>query len=340
MGLKCPTVTDVVAAQARVGQHLRTTPNIWSAERGGFLKLENLQLTGAYKVRGALNALCSQLERGDLRPVVAASAGNHSAGMAWAAKHLGLRSTAVVPQNAPASKIASTRRLGAEVIIHGDSYEAAQQEAMRLAELNDWRFLSAFDDPDIIAGQGTALELTAAKPDVVLVPIGGGGLASGVGIVLKDLGISMVGVCVDGVDAMKRSLSGNMEAFAPRLTIADGTRVSRPGILTSAICAQVLDDIITIPESLVRKTMAELALHEGIVVEGAGALAAAALPLVNGKRKSAIVSGGNVDPAVLAQVLGTLDEGQDGFHRRTDRTLVRPTSREPARLKSGSQRVA
>ncbi len=330
-----------MAAQARIKDHLRPTPHLWSSGHGGYLKLESLQLTGAYKVRGALNALCCQLERGDHRPVIAASAGNHSAGMAWAATHLGLRSTAVVPRNAPQSKIASTRRLGAEVIVHGDSYESSQQEAMRLARLNDWRFLSAFDDPDIIAGQGTiALELMDARPDVVIVPIGGGGLASGMGIVLKEQGISLVGVCVEGVDAMKRHLRGDTKPFVPALTVADGTRVSRPGLLTAALCAQVLDDIITVPEAAVRRTMAELALHDGIVVEGAGALAAAALPLVEGQRKSAIVSGGNVDAALLANIIGEMSKGHHGFHPPIERTLNEPTNRATARLKAGPQWVA
>jgi len=259
-----------------------------------------MQHTGAYKVRGALNALLCQAARGDRRPVVAASAGNHAAGVAYAARVVGLEAVTVVPCSAPVTKIQRTQSLGARVICNGATFEDAYAEARRLSHVEGWRFLHAFDDPDIIAGQGTiAHELLAHEPDVVLVPVGGGGLAAGVGLALAARGVRVIGVQVAGVDAMSRALRGTLGGFVPAETMADGVRVSAPGALTTRICRRVLDDLITVSEGDVREAMLRLAVEDRVVAEGAGALAAAALTMVPGERKIAVVSGGNVDLEAL-----------------------------------------
>src|SRR5688572_17291024 len=201
-------VADVLAAHARLRRYLPPTPLHYAERFGTWLKLENLQRTGSYKVRGALNALLAARERGDRRQVITASAGNHAQGMAWAAYRLGIPAITVMPRNAPATKVAGVAHWGATVRLHGDTYDEAKAFAAELAAQNGFRLLSAFDDADVIAGQGTVgLEIAAAmNPDVVLVPIGGGGLASGVALALKSQGVRIVGAQVEGVDAMARAL--------------------------------------------------------------------------------------------------------------------------------------
>ncbi|WP_437605579.1 pyridoxal-phosphate dependent enzyme [Sorangium sp. So ce834] len=301
---RMPCITDVAAAAARLRPLLAPTPLVRSERFDGWLKLEALQVTGSYKVRGALNAMLVALAGGDRRPVVAASAGNHARGMAWAARRLGLEAHAVVPVTAPRTKVLGAEMLGASVIRSGDSYEDALEHARALAARHDWRFLPAFDDPDVIAGQGTVGWELEASPDVVLVPIGGGGLASGVGLAMRERGVRVVGVQVEGVDAMARALDGRPELANVPATIADGVRVRAAGELTRRICAEVLDDVVTVPESELRDVVVELAAFDRVVAEGAGALACAALGRVKGRRKIAVVSGGNIDLATLAVLAG------------------------------------
>ncbi|KRG68622.1 threonine dehydratase [Pseudoxanthomonas dokdonensis] len=297
-------VGDVLAAQARLRRYLPETP-LHHAERFGvMLKLENLQRTGSYKVRGALNSLLVARERGDERPVICASAGNHAQGVAWAAYRLGVQAITVMPIGAPQNKIAGVAHWGATVRQHGNSYDEAFMFARELAEQNGYRFLSAFDDPDVIAGQGTVgIEIAAHTPDVVIVPIGGGGLASGVALALKSQGVRVVGAQVEGVDSMVRALAGDVRAIAPAASLADGVRVKVPGFITRRLCANLLDDIVIVREAELRETLVRLALEENIIAEGAGALALAAGRRVSGKRKCAVVSGGNIDAQVLAQLL-------------------------------------
>lgn len=298
------SAADVLAAQARLRRYLPATP-LHHAERFGcWLKLENLQRTGSYKVRGALNALLAARERGDTRTVIAASAGNHAQGLAWAAYRLGVTAITVMPRTAPQTKIAGVSHWGATVRLHGDTYDEAKAFAAELAAQNDYRVLSAFDDPDVIAGQGTVgLELAALMPDVVLVPIGGGGLASGVALALKSQGVRVIGAQVEGVDSMRRAVAGDLAPHEPAATLADGVRVKQPGELTRRLCGQLLDDIVVVREAELRETLVRLALEEHVIAEGAGALALAAGRRVAGKRKCAVVSGGNLDAGVLAQLL-------------------------------------
>ncbi|PNS08479.1 Threonine dehydratase [Lysobacter silvestris] len=307
------TAADVLAAQARLRRHLDPTPLHYAERFGCWLKLENLQRTGSYKVRGAMNALLAARERGDNRPTIAASAGNHAQGLAWAAYRLGMQAITVMPRNAPQTKIAGVAHWGAAVRLHGDSYDEAKAFAAELAAQHDYRLLSAFDDPDVIAGQGTVgLELASLMPDVVLVPIGGGGLAAGVALALKCLSgsqgsrrqdVKIVGAQVEHVDSMARALRGDAAMREPAATLADGTRVKVPGTLTQQILRELLDDVVIVREAELRETLVRLALEEHVIAEGAGALALAAGRRIAGKRKCAVVSGGNVDAGVLAQLL-------------------------------------
>ena len=304
---RAPSVTasDVLAAQARLRRYLDVTPMHYAERFGCWLKLENLQRTGSYKVRGALNALLAARERGDERTVITASAGNHAQGLAWAAYRLGVPAITVMPKTAPDTKIAGVAHWGATVRLHGETYDEAKAFAAELAAQNGFRLLSAFDDVDVIAGQGTVgLEIAAhLTPDVVIVPIGGGGLASGVALALKSQGVRIVGAQVEGVDAMARVLCGDDAPFAPLATLADGVRVKAVGHITRGLLAELLDDIVIVREAELRETLVRLALEEHVIAEGAGALALAAGRRVAGKRKAAVVSGGNVDARVLAGLL-------------------------------------
>ena len=298
------TASDVLAASARLRRYLPPTPLHYAERFGCWLKLENLQRTGAYKVRGALNALLAARERGDRRTVITASAGNHAMGLAWAARELKVPVITVMPVTAPVVKAQGVAFLGATVRQSGQTYDEAKAHALQLAEQHGFRYLSAFDDPDVIAGQGTlGIELAAHAPEAVLVPIGGGGLAAGVALALKSQGVRIIGAQVEGVDAMARALKGDTSPIAPKATLADGTRVAEAGTLTREILSRLLDDLIIVREAELRETLARLMLEEHIVAEGAGALALAAGRRVASRRKVAVVSGGNIDAAVFAQLL-------------------------------------
>lgn len=285
LGVALGRAADVVRA------HLAPTPLVRARSLDALLKLESLQQTGAYKVRGALSALSAAVARGDCRPVVAASAGNHSAGLAWAARALGLTAVAVVPVHAPENKVERTRRLGARVLRFGDTYEAAERRARQLAHRNGWRFLHAFDDPDIIAGQATVgLELRAAEPDVVVVPVGGGGLAAGVALAFAETRTRVIGVRVREAERMA--------------SIADGVRVRQLGIRTRALLQRHLDGWVEVSEAEVRRAMRRLYRDEGWIAEGAGAVAVAGLERVEACHRVAVVTGGNVDAALFRAVVG------------------------------------
>jgi len=294
---------DVSAAVARLAGVVRNTPIL--AGRHGWLKLECLQVTGSYKVRGAYNALAKQLESGDRRPVVAASAGNHAAGMAWAARMLGLEATAVVPDSAPEAKVRRCRATGCEVRFGGPTFEDCERHALALAERQGWRFLHPFEDPDVIAGQGTVgAEIASRAPSAVYLPIGGGGLASGVTLSLAELDIPVIGVQVEGVDAMRRALRQEPPIAELPYTVADGIRVAVAGRRTARICREKLADVVTVTEHEVRAEVVRLALEERVVAEGAGAVAAAAMAREPGSGKLAVVSGGNIDRETLSALLG------------------------------------
>ncbi len=304
-GLLSPTL--LASAEARIRGVLPATPVLASERLGAWLKLESFQATGAYKVRGAFNALAARVARGDHRPVFAASAGNHGLGVAWAARRLGLAATVVVPHDAPVTKVAGCRALGATLVQATGGFEACALVARRLAVGAGGYFLHAFDDAEVIAGQSTvAAELLSLDPDVVVVPVGGGGLIAGMGSLLRRRGIRVVGAQVAGVDSLRRALAGEGapgSGPSPAATVADGLRVAAPGRLPFRIASAFLDDIVVVTEAEVVAALAGLAVHERIVAEGAGAVAVAALARVQGRRRVAVVSGGNIDGPVLARLL-------------------------------------
>ena len=299
-----PTRRDVEQAAERLQPWVRQTPLVHSRHRRAWLKLENLQITGAFKVRGALNALLLQRERGDERPVMAASAGNHGAGIAWAAQQLGLRATVVVPHTAPESKIKRIESVGARVIFQGERFDESLLWAQHEARRRGARFVHAFDDPEIIAGQGTlALELLKIQPERVLIPIGGGGLAAGITLALQGRGVQCIGVQVEGLDAMSLALGPRPCRIEPKYSLADGLRVGEPGRMTRVLCKAHLDGLVTVTEDQVRRSMVSLATREGLTVEGAAAVSVAALDQVPRGRNIAIVSGGNVDAVTFRKLM-------------------------------------
>jgi threonine dehydratase len=310
-------LSDILAASDRLRGVVRRTPLleslIWSAIAGApvYLKAENLQRTGSFKLRGAANmvALLSDEERS--RGVIAASAGNHAQGVAVAATSAGIPSLVVMPTTAAFAKVEATRRYGAEVIQFGTSYAEAAQEMQRLAAERGMTVLPAFDDERVIAGQGTlGLELCAGLPalELVLVPVGGGGLAAGVAAAVKALipGASVVGVQAAAVPAAAR-LFHDLPPESSRTTIADGIAVSRPGAVTMPMLRRLLDDIVCVDDEAITDAMVRLLEFSKLVVEGAGAVGAAALlrgvVRPQGRRTAVVLSGGNVDINLLARIV-------------------------------------
>ncbi len=321
-------IKDIRAARSTFRDVVRRTPLLpsgtLSAVCGGDIRLkaENLQRTGSFKIRGAMNRLSALTAEQRNRGVIAASAGNHAQGVALAARSLGIDATVVMPRSAPLAKVEATRDYGAEVVLHGDSYDDAHAKAERIATERGLITVPAFDDPLIVAGQGTVgLEIAEdmADVDVVLVPLGGGGLAAGIGIALRVLArrARVVGVQVEAAPGVHRSMTvGRIEPVAPGPTIAEGVAVGGPGEVTFPILRDVLDDVLLVGEDEVAKAMVSLIERAKLVVEGAGAVGVAALLGgkldVAGRRVVAVISGGNVDINMLARVIehGLMQEGR------------------------------
>jgi len=312
------TAQDVLAAQAAIGDVARHTPVLVSStlsERCGghvVLKAESLQRTGAFKIRGALSKLHA-LGEGCARGVVCGSAGNHAQALALAAQIRGVPCEVFMPEGAPIAKVEATAALGARVVIGGGSVDDCLILAHARAEEAGMAFVHPFDDPDVVAGQGTlGLELLADVPDLatVVVPVGGGGLASGVAIAVKSArpDVRVVGVQVESVAAYPASLkAGRPVGVSAALTIADGIAVKRPGELTLALIDRWVDDVVVVGEDVVADAMVLLMEKAKLVVEGAGAVGVAALlggqvvPAATGTT-CVILSGGNVDAGLLATI--------------------------------------
>lgn len=320
MSAPAATVTqqDVQRARAAVVDVARRTPvlsSITLSERVGgeiALKAESLQRTGSFKLRGALSKLHA-LGDGCAAGVVAGSAGNHAQALAYAARARGVPCEVFMPTEAPIAKAEGAAALGATVRLVGDSVEEAVAAAQERAAEAGLAFVHPFDDADVIAGQGTlGLELLEDVPDVarVLVPVGGGGLASGVAIALKSARpeVEVIGVQVDAVASFPASMrSGQPVQVDPRLTIADGIAIKRPGDLTLSLVRQWVDDVVVVPDDDVAEAIVLLMEKAKLVVEGAGAVGVAAL--LGGQAEPAprgttvvILSGGNVDAGLLATV--------------------------------------
>jgi threonine dehydratase len=312
------TAADVVAAQAAIGDVTRHTPVLPSAtlsERCGgdvLLKAESLQRTGSFKIRGALSKLHA-LGDGCARGVVCGSAGNHAQALALAAQARGVPCEVFMPDGAPIAKVEATAALGARVVIGGATVDDCLIAAHARAEESGMAFVHPFDDPDVVAGQGTlGLELLVDLPELatVVVPVGGGGLASGVAIAVKSErpDVRVIGVQVETVAAFPASLkAGRPVAVNAGLTIADGIAVKRPGELTLGLIERWLDDLVVVGEDVVADAMVLLMEKAKLVVEGAGAVGVAALlggqvvPAQAGTT-CVILSGGNVDAGLLATV--------------------------------------
>ena len=282
-----------------------------------FLKFENLQFTASFKERGALNKLLSLVDERDagrqpLRGVIAASAGNHAQGVAHHAQRLGLRAVIVMPQFTPVVKVERTRGFGAEVVLHGDSFDDAREQALRLAQEQGLAFVHPFDDPLVIAGQGTiALEMLRAQPsiDTLVVSVGGGGLISGMATVARALrpDIRIVGVQAERFPAMVNAIQGTQHAQGAS-TIAEGIAVGQPGQLTRALIAQRVDELMLVDEGDLEQAVLMLLEIEKTLVEGAGAAGLAAIlkdaSRFAGRRVGLVLSGGNIDPMLLSALIG------------------------------------
>ena len=318
---RTPTIEDIVKAQELLSGIIRRTPLQTSRTFSGlagtnlFLKLECLQVTGSFKVRGAFVKISSLSHKQTGYGVIAASAGNHAQGVAYAAMIKKIACTIVMPENASPAKVAATRSYGAKVIRRGTNYDDAWEATQQIAKSEGSTIVHAFDDPDVIAGQGTiGLELLEDLPDVdrIYVPIGGGGLAAGVAIAVKSRkpNVKIIGVESTAFPAMKESLAkGSLQCTKHGYSIADGIAVKQPGELTYQIVSKYIDDIVLIDDTSIVKTMFLMMERAKLVVEPAGAASLAYL-LSNGSyvgsRKDKVItilSGGNVDMYLLGQIV-------------------------------------
>ena len=326
------TLADVRAARGRIRESIYCTPAPHSAALSAltgqtvFLKLDNLQRTGAFKERGALNKILTLRPEEKARGVIAASAGNHAQAVAFHAAAHGMRARIVMPEMTPLVKVSATSGYGAEVILHGANYDEAYAEAMRLSAECGMVFLHPFDDPAVIAGQGSiGLELLEQIPnlDAVVIPIGGGGLISGIACAVKELqpGIRVIGVQTERLPSMLRARqNGGPITLPPEPTIADGIAVRRAGTLTYPLVERYVDEIVTVDEEEIAQAILVLLESEKTLAEGAGAVALAALlqhktslnDAAKPQRTAVLVCGGNIDVSLLAMMIerGLVKDGR------------------------------
>ena len=314
------TIDDVREAARRLKGHIHRTPVITSRsfdEASGhrvFFKCENLQRAGAFKIRGALNKLLTLTDEERKRGVVGFSSGNHAQGVALAARLTGASAIILMPTDAPASKVAATRGYGAEVVFYDRQTEDREARAKDLVATTGRVLVPPYDDPAIMAGQGTAaLELLEEAPDLdaLLTPMGGGGLMAGCSTVATALRPSMKIYGVEADTANDTYLSfkkGERVSIAPPPTIADGIRNLSPGALTFPINKRTLTDVLLVSDKEIEEAVRFLLLRAKILVEPTGAVPAAALlagrlPMPKGSRVGVVLSGGNIDPALLADIL-------------------------------------
>ncbi|PGY96504.1 bifunctional threonine ammonia-lyase/L-serine ammonia-lyase TdcB [Bacillus thuringiensis] len=313
-------ITDIKKAKEILDVNARKTPLVKSfyltSKTGGeiYLKLENMQLTGSFKFRGAFNKISQLTNEEKERGVIACSAGNHAQGVALSSHLLGIKSKIVMPTSAPQAKVDATRGYGSEVILYGDTFDDAKAKCEEIIKETGETYLHPYDDVEVMAGQGTiGLDILDDMWDVdtVIVPIGGGGIISGIAVALKSFNpsINIIGVQADNVHGMKASYdAGRILEHYEAPTIADGCAVKIPGNLTFEIVKDLVDHIITVSEEELEVAMKDLMQRGKAVVEGAGALATAALlagkvdKYVQGKKVVAVISGGNVDLKRISSV--------------------------------------
>ena len=284
-----------------------------SREGEVYLKTENLQVTGSFKVRGAYYKMSKLTDEEKSRGVIACSAGNHAQGVALAAQKNNIKATICLPDGAPISKVEATKSYGAEVCLVEGVYDDAYKKAMQLRDECGYTFIHPFNDPDVIAGQGTiALELTEQIPDMnaVIVPIGGGGLIAGIAYTLKTLNpdIKVYGVQAQGAPSMRNSIADHqIEELVSVSTIADGIAVKKPGDLTYELCEKYVDEIVTVSDDEISAAILALMEQHKLVTEGAGAVAVAAVMFgkidIKGQKVVCLLSGGNIDVTILSRVI-------------------------------------
>ena len=288
-----------------------------------YLKTENLQITGSFKVRGAYYKMSQLSDEEKTKGVIACSAGNHAQGVALAAQKNGIKSVICLPDSAPISKVEATRSYGAEICLVDGVYDDAYAKALQLRDEKGYTFIHPFNDPDVIAGQGTiALELIEQLPDMdaVIVPIGGGGLISGIAYTIKKINpnVKVYGVQAAGAPSMLKSINDeHIEKLDSVFTIADGIAVKEPGSLTYEICSKYVDEIVTVTDDEISAAILAIMEQHKLVTEGAGAVAVAAAMFnkidIKGKKTVCLLSGGNIDLTILSRVInrGLLMSGRN-----------------------------
>jgi threonine dehydratase len=310
------SITDAYALVHQVAHrtplvHSRTLSRLLGGDV--YLKLECLQRTGSFKIRGAYYAISTLKDAIQARGCVAASAGNHAQGVAFAASALGVRAIIVMPRFSPTAKVQATKGYGAEVILHGNTYDEAVVEAARICEERNAVFIHSFDNPAVIAGQGTiGLEMMEDQPDlnVIVVPVGGGGLISGVSVAVKSLhpAVAIYGVQAAGAASMVASLQTGAPVDLPGVdTIADGIAIRRPSRLTLDVTRRLVDDVVVVTDDEIADATFLLLERTKQVVEPAGAVGLAALLSgkidVAGKTVGVVISGGNIDMSLLIRIV-------------------------------------
>lgn len=308
---------DIEAAAGRLAGHVLDTPCVESRTLGQivgaqvFLKFENLQFTASFKERGALNKLLALHAQG-VKGVIAASAGNHAQGVAHHAQRLGLRAVIVMPRHTPTVKVERTLGFGAEVVLHGETFDEARDHALALGEAQGLAFVHPFDDPLVIAGQGTiGLEMLRAQPDLdtLVIAVGGGGLISGIATAVRALkpSVRIVGVQTVRFPAMFNAVKGTAHPQGAS-TIAEGIAVGQPGRITRELVRTLVDDLVLVDEGDIEQAIVMLLEIEKTLVEGAGAAGLAALlkdrAAFEGRKVGLVLCGGNIDPMLLQAIIG------------------------------------
>lgn len=308
---------DIQSAAQRIQGHILETPCVESRTLSQivgaqvFLKFENLQFTASFKERGACNKLAQLTPEESARGVIAMSAGNHAQGVAYHAQRLGLRAVIVMPRFTPDVKVERTRGFGAEVVLHGDTLDEARAHARELAQAQGLVFVHPYDDEAVAAGQGTlALEILQAQPDLdmLVVAIGGGGLIAGVATAAKAIkpDIQIIGVQTQRFPSMVNAIRGS-DLPMGQSTIAEGIAVATPGVLTAPVVRTLVDDLLLVDEGDIEQAVLMLLEIEKTLVEGAGAAGLAAMlrygPRFAGKKVGLVLSGGNIDPLLLAAII-------------------------------------
>jgi threonine dehydratase len=324
----CVALADIESARQNIAGSIFLSPCPYSQALSRLtgqqvhLKLENLQMTGAFKERGALNKLLSLSKEETARGVITASAGNHAQGVAYHAAKRKIAAHIVMPLATPLVKVTATRNFGGQVILHGDNYDEAHAEALRLQAGCGYTFVHPFDDAAVIAGQGTiGLEVLEQVPglEAVVAPIGGGGLIGGVACAIKEINpnVKIIGVQTARLPSMAAALAeGHPVTVEPAITVADGIAVRRAGNLTLPLVEHYVDELVTVEEEDIASAILVLLEREKTLAEGAGAAALAALlqrkTRLRGERTVALVCGGNIDVTLLARIIerGLVKDGR------------------------------